>query len=157
VKAARHGRRVFAGERHAQRVGRAVRLLRGEHAAERLLALGERTFEERAPRADRGGLAADLLSLGLELGERAVRRRNRALGLAQRVARLLADLLLPVELPGERVDAAAKRLQVFLLRGRRCGPGPQRKRKKKDAPQALAFPCAETAAMRLATSAWSPR
>jgi len=136
VEAARYRGGVFAGERHAQRVGRAVRLLRGHHAAYRLLALGERAFQDCAPRGDRGRLAANFLSFRPKLCERAIRRRDRAFGGAQRIARLLADLLLLVELPGQRVDAAAQRFQVFLFRGRRCGARPYRKRKKKDAPQA---------------------
>jgi hypothetical protein len=129
VEAARHRRGIIAGERHAERVGRAVRLLGGEHAADRLLALGERALEQRAPRGDRGRLEAHLVSFRPKLAQRAVRRRDRALGFAQAVARLLADLLFLLQFPRQRLDAAAKRLQVFFVACRDGVAAPEREEK----------------------------
>src|SRR5262249_52255586 len=129
VEAARDGGGVLAGKRRAQRVGRAVRLLRGQHACNRLLALGKRTLESRAARRDGGRLPAHFLSLRPQLRERAIGRRNRTLGLAQAVARFLADLFFFVQAAGQRFDGAAKRRQIFFLACRDGVAAPEREEK----------------------------
>jgi hypothetical protein len=130
---------------------------RHEHSRDRLLPLGKRALEAPALGGDSAGLGAHLADLGFEALERAVRLGDGALGVAQRVARFAPRFLLALELAAERLDAAAQRLQVLFFRGRGSGPGPQAERKKEDGPQALTFPCADTAATRRATSAGSPR
>ena len=102
-------------------------------------------------------LGAQVLALRLERGERAVGVRDRALGIAQRIARLALFAFLPLQFLLQRIDAGTKCLQIFLpwraLRGERG----KREREKNGLPQALTLPCAETAAMRFATSSGSPR
>jgi hypothetical protein len=132
-------------------------MAREQHALHGLLPLGERALEAPALIGDGRGFRADLQGLGFELPQGAVRLRNGALRIAQRVARLPAGLLLALEIAAQRLDAASQRLQIFLLRGRDDGAGPQAERKKKDPPQALTLPWAETAAMRFATSSALPR
>jgi hypothetical protein len=103
------------------------------------------------------GLRAKLLALGFERSEGAVRLRDGALGFAQRVAGFAALGFLGVELFLDRGDAAAERFQVLLARCRVRGERRAGKRERDRADQTLALPCAETAAMRLAISSWSPR
>jgi hypothetical protein len=113
--------------------------------------------ERTTPLGDTAGLGAHLARFGGEKRQRSIGGRNRALGLAQRVARLALRAFLFLEVPVERVDAAAQRLQVFFLR--RC-PGcarGQARQEKRDADQAFTFPCAATEATRRATSSGSPR
>jgi hypothetical protein len=132
-------------------------MAREQHACHSPLPFGERALEPPALIGARRSLRADLAGLGFERPQRAVGLRNGALRVAQRVARLAPRLLLVLELTAERLDAALQRLEIFFFRGRSDGAGPQAERKKKDSPQALTFPCAETAAMRFATSSALPR
>src|SRR5438105_10640376 len=104
MERARYLRRILPRKRHAQRVGRAERLARREHAADRAAALAERALEQPPPLGDGERLGAHAAALGLEGGERTVRLRDRALRIAQRVARLFFGLLLFFQLVGERVD-----------------------------------------------------
>jgi hypothetical protein len=67
-----------------------------------------------------------LVSFRPQLAQRAIRGRDRALGLAQAVARLLADLFFLLQLARQRVDAAAKRLQIFFLACRDGVAAPER-------------------------------
>jgi hypothetical protein len=149
--------RALARKRDPQHVGRARCLARGEQAADRRFLPGERAFQRGAPACDPRRLVADLARLRLDSGERAVGLRNGALGVAQRVARFAARAFLALEVVLELLDARAQRFEVGLPRlplraGRR-----EAKREQDEADQALAFPCAATAAMRFSISAWSPR
>jgi hypothetical protein len=158
VQVAREGRRVLSGERDAQRVGRARRLARGQHAADRRLASGSLALKREAATRDARALGAQPPALGLERGERAIGLGDGALGAAQRVARLAPAALFFLQVPLQRVDAAAQGIEVRLPR--RLGLGAERRaarRREEEADQALAFPCAATAAMRLAISSASPR
>jgi hypothetical protein len=157
VQGARHRGRVLAGQQHPHCVGRAARLARGEHAADRRPALGKGALQRFAALGNRGGLDACLPDFRLQRGERAVGLGNRALGLPQRVARLLAGVLLLLELLRQGPDTRAQRGEVFFFRGldRRCRREGQDEGQKPI--QALAFPWADTAAMRCWTSAGSPR
>ncbi len=158
IERARKRAGVVARQGDAQRVGRAGRLARGQHALDRRLALGERALERAAPLGDTGRFAAQAHALGLQRGERAVGFRDGAFGVAQRVARLAASALGPLHLRAECFDATTQCLQLLVLcqRGRRrCCHYHEQQRQA--ANQALTFPCAETAAMRRAASSGSPR
>jgi hypothetical protein len=97
------------------------------------------------------------MPLGFERAQSAVGIRNRALGVAQRVARLAALRLLLAKAGLERLDARAQRLQV-LLAVRRGGRGSgEQEGEDERAAQACALPCAAVAATRRATSSASPR
>jgi hypothetical protein len=147
---------MLARQRNAQRVGRAAGVARGKHAADRRLPRGERALERPAALGERGGLPAQLAALGLQRGERAVRLRDRALRVAQGVARLLAGFFRLVQLLCERPDARAQGCEIVFLRGvsRQCR---ERNGEEQSPLQARAFPCADTSAMRLSISAGSPR
>jgi hypothetical protein len=157
VEVARRRGGIVPRERHTQRFRGTCGVTRHEHSRDRLLALGERALEAPALGGEIAGLGAHLGDLGFDALERAVRLRDGALGIAQRVARFPPGLFLALEIAAERLDAAAQRLQVLFFRRGGSGRGPQAERKKKDGPQALTFPCADTAATRRATSAGSPR
>jgi hypothetical protein len=131
-------------------------MARGEQPPERGLlareALAERAAEPREARE----LGLRRAAFGLELAQRAAGLRNGALGIAQRVARLAPVGLFFAEPRAQRLDARAQRRQVLLAaRVRRAGG--DREQDEKRAPQALAFPWAETAATRRWMSAASPR
>jgi hypothetical protein len=81
---------------------------RGKHAAGRRLPRGERALEGSAALGEGCGLGAQPEALGLQRGERAVRLRDRALRIAQGVARLLAGFFLFLQLLRERPDARAQ-------------------------------------------------
>jgi hypothetical protein len=49
--------------------------------------------------------------------------RDRALGVAQRIARLAAGFFLDFQRFGERLDAAAQRFEVFFFRRPPCRGG----------------------------------
>jgi hypothetical protein len=119
--------------------------------------LRERALQQPALLRDRKRLGAHLAALFFEQRERAVCLRDGALGGAQAITRLFARFLFALELPRERVDAAAQRFEILFFRCREGRGRPQGERKKKDSCQVFAFPCAETAAMRFATSFASPR
>ncbi|MEX2240239.1 MAG: hypothetical protein WD775_06045 [Burkholderiales bacterium] len=128
----------------------------GEQPSERGLlareALAERAAEPREARE----LDLRRAAFGLELAQRAVGFRNGALGVAQRVARLAPVGLFLAEPRAQRLEARAQRRQVLLAaRVRRAGG--DREQDEERAPQALAFPWAETAATRRSMSAASPR
>ena len=109
------------------------------------------------PLGDASSLRTHLARFGGELCQGAVGVRDRALRLAQSVARLAARFFLFAQIAVQRFDAAAQRLQVFFLR---CSPGcagSDAGQKKGEAPQAFAFPWAATEARRRATSSGSPR
>jgi hypothetical protein len=156
VQAAGKRCRILAREGDAQRLGRAPRLARREHAADRRLALGKRALLRPAALSEGGGLRAHLPALGLKCRERAVRVRDGALGVAQRVARFPARFFLLLQLLRQRPDARPQCRQVFFFRGmsRRCGEGDG---EEENPIQARAFPCADTAEMRFAISSASPR
>jgi hypothetical protein len=154
---ARERRGALARERDPQHVGRARRLARGEQAADRRFLRGEGAFQRGAPACDPRRLVANLARLRLDSGERAGGLRDGALGVAQRVARFAARAFLAIEVALQLPDALAQRFEVGLPRlplraGRR-----EAQREQDEADQALAFPCAATAAMRFSISAWSPR
>jgi hypothetical protein len=104
-----------------------------------------------------GGFDAQLPVLGLQRGERAIGIRYGALGVAQGIARFAAGCLLRLQLGLQRLDAAAQRLQVALVRRRLCRERGAGESERNEARQTLALPCAETAAMRRASSSASPR
>jgi hypothetical protein len=130
---------------------------RGEHPSKRGLLAREARLEGLLPARQPRQLRLRRAALGLQVAQRAVGVRDRALGVAQRVARLAPIGFLLVEPGLERLDARAQRLQVLLAAGLRsgaCGEGDA----EEDCPdQGLALPCAETAATRRATSSASPR
>jgi len=132
---------------------------RGQHAADRRLALAGGTLERLSPLGDPGAFGAQPPALGLERGERAIGIGDGALGLAQRIARLALAAFLALEVRLQLLDAPAQGIEVRLPR--RLGLGAERRtarrRREEDADQALAFPCAATAAMRCAISSASPR
>jgi hypothetical protein len=132
-------------------------LARGQHATDCRLALGERALQRLAALGKGGGLGAHLPALRLERGERAIRLRDGALRVAQRVARLLARLFLLLQLPRQRPDALAQGGKVFFFRGVGCGYRREGEQEDQNPIQALAFPWADTAAMRFSISAGSPR
>ena len=151
---------MLAGERDLQRVGRARGVARGQQAPERGLLAREALAERAAERREARELGLRRAALGLESAQRAVGFRNGALGVAQRVARLAPVGLLVAEPGLQRLDARAQRGQVLLAAGLRGVPGGgrgERQRNEARAPQALAFPWAETAATRRSISAASPR
>ncbi len=149
--------RIVAGEHRAQRLRGGERLARQQHALYRGLALGERALEELAPLRKLRDLHLELSAFQLQRGQRAIGVRDRALRVAQRIARFAALGFLPVELARERFDAAAQRAQCLLARRRLRGEGRGGQREQERARQTFALPCAETAATRRATSAASPR
>jgi hypothetical protein len=148
---------MLAGERDLERVRRARGVARGEQPPERVLLARQARFQRtaRARQPLEPGLRG--AALGLQRAQRAVGFRDRALGIAQRVARLAPVGFLLAEPRAQRLDACAQRRQVLLaarVRGQRRGEdedGDER------ALQARAFPWAETAATRRAMSAASPR
>jgi hypothetical protein len=96
-------------------------------------------------------------ALGFQVAQRAIGIRDRALGVAQRVARLSPVGFLLAQARLERLDARAQRVQVLLAAGLRRGARGEGATEEERADQGLALPCAETAAARCATSAASPR
>src|SRR5258708_6931354 len=94
---------------------------------------------------------------GLERGERTVRLRDRALGGAQRVARLAAGSFFFLQLLAQPFDSATKRLQVFFFCGRKRIQREKKQRKKRKSLQAFALSSLPTTARRLAISSPSPR
>ena len=109
--------------------------------------------------------------LGLQRSERPIGFGDGFLGRAQSVARLATLGFLFLELSAEPFDAVAQRLQVGFLRrlrpARRQGEQAGQRyctkprfaagMKRRVAPQARAFPCVATEAVRRATSSASPR
>ena len=114
-------------------------------------------LQRGAPLRNVGRFGAQPAAFGLQQGERAGSLGDRPLRAAQRIARFLARFLLALELAIQRLDAPAQRLQLFLPACRLCRASGDGKRQEKGAGQACTFPCADTAAMRLATSSASPR
>ncbi|TMI00338.1 MAG: hypothetical protein E6H43_11855 [Betaproteobacteria bacterium] len=157
MQRARESRGVIAGERHPQGVWPAAGVTGGEHALDAGLALGERALERAASLRDLRRLGAQALALRLERGERAVGVGDRALGIAQRIARLALFAFPALQFLLQRIDAGTQRLQIFLPRRALRGERGKREREKQRPPQALTLPCADTAAMRFATSSASPR
>jgi hypothetical protein len=106
---------------------------------------------------DPTGLGAHLARFAAEARERAVRVRDRALGIAQRIARLAGGGLLPFQLASDGVDAPAQRFEILFLTG---APGRDRspgEKQENETLQTFAFPCAATEAARRAISSASPR
>jgi hypothetical protein len=148
---------IVARKRGAHEIGRAGRLACHEQPLERPAALGEQPLELAAAPRDARRLGARARAVGGEPRQAAVRFRDRALGIAQRVARLAARGFLRFELALQRLDAAAQLLQLgFARRPDRRGRG-EGERQSAEADQTLALPCADTAAVRRATSSASPR
>jgi hypothetical protein len=150
--------RTLSGEREAHHVRRTRGRARRKQPAEGRLPCREFLLEAAALLAERGDGFARPPSLGLEPGQRAGRLGDGGFGSAQRLARLAPVALAAVELGLERFDARPQRAQVLLAGRRRI----RRRRGENDGEgeggdQALALPCAETAAIRRATSSPSPR
>jgi hypothetical protein len=93
----RDRRRISAGECDAHGVGSACGGARAEHALERSTALGEQALGAAAALGDASGVGAQRARLGLQRGEGAVRIRDGALGIAQRVACFAPGLFLGLE------------------------------------------------------------
>jgi len=91
--------RIPAGERHAHGVGSACGGARGEHALERGAPLGELALGAAAALGDASGVGAQAARLGLQRDQGAVRIRDGALGIAQRVARFAPRLFLGFQFP----------------------------------------------------------
>jgi len=113
---ARDRRRIVAGKRHPQRVGRRRRGASGEHALERGALRGQPLLLLAAALADALRRGAQRALLGGEPREAAVRLRDGALGVAQRVARLAARAFLRFQLLGQRVDARAQLRKLLFPR-----------------------------------------
>jgi hypothetical protein len=109
------------------------------------------------PRAEPRELRLRRPALAFEPAQPAVGIRYRALGVAQRVARLAPVRLLLAQAGLERFDARAQRLQVLLASGLRAGARAERKGDEERPDQGFTLPWAETAATRRAISAASPR
>jgi len=150
-----HARRIVARQRGAHDVRRGERLACQEQPLDGRLPVGERSLEPLALLGDARSLGAQLPSFAVQLGKGAIGLRNGALRLAQGIARFALLVFLGLQLFLERFDPLAQALQIARrrLRGEYRGGDDERSR----ADQALALPCAETAAMRLATSLASPR
>jgi hypothetical protein len=150
-------RGVASGKRDAQGVRGSGGGRRDQDALDRRFPFRNLTNQQIALLADASGLGAHLARLGGEARQRPVGVGDRALGVAQRVARLALRAFLLLQVAVERLDAAAQRFQVFFL-GRGHGrAGSESQQKKRDALQAFTFPCAATEATRRATSSGSPR
>jgi hypothetical protein len=157
VQAPRDVGGMLAGERDLERVRRARGVTRGEQPAERALLARQARLERAALAREARQRRLRGTALGLQRAQRAVGFRDRALGIAQRVARLAPVGLLLAEPRAQRLDARAQRRQVLLavrVRGQRRGEDQDREQR---ALQARAFPWADTAATRRAISAASPR
>jgi hypothetical protein len=157
VQAPRDVGGVLARERDLQRVGRARGVARGEEAPERGLAPLELVAQRAVARGEALELGLRAAALCLQQPQLAVGLRDRALGVAQRVARLAAAGFLLAEIVAQRLDAAAQRRQVLLaarMRGRARG---DEQAEDEAADQAFALPWALTAATRRSISAGSPR
>jgi hypothetical protein len=155
VDLARNRRRIVAGERHPQRVGPWGRGAGGEHALESLALRGETALRLAPALADAARRRAQRALLGLQGGEAAVRLRDGALRVAQRVARLAPCAFLLLQLLRDGVDARAQPRQLLLPRLRLRAADQEEEEERTN--QALALPCAATAAMRFSISAGSPR
>ncbi len=112
---------------------------------------------EGAARREAADLGAGLARRGFLRLQRAVGGGNRHLGGAQRVARLAPVGFPALQFGPQRFDARAQRRKVFLPRRPQRRAGGEQQGGSEKGFQALVFPCAATAAMRLATSAGSPR
>jgi hypothetical protein len=130
---------------------------RGEHPAKRGLLARETRLERLVPARQPRQLCLRRAALGLQVAQRAVGVRDRALRVAQRVARLALVGFLLAEPGLERLDTRAQRLQVFLAACVRSGTRGEGEAEEQRPDQGLALPCAETAATRRATSPASPR
>jgi hypothetical protein len=148
---------VVAGKRHAQGVGGAARLARREQALDRRFALGRCALEVAALGREARRLATQGARLGLQRGEGAVDVRDGALRIAQRVARFPARRFPGLELAAQGIDPRAQLAQLVRPRRRLRGACREAQREDEDPRQTLVFPCADTAAMRFATSSASPR
>jgi hypothetical protein len=149
--------RVVSRKHDAQRVGRAACRPRGEHALDRRLAFRILNLQCLTLLGYTGGRGAHRARFGGEPRERAVRVGDRALGVAQRVARLALRRLAAPDFLVQLVDTPAQRLELVFLRrspGRNRG---QRERDTRGAAQTFILPCAATEAVRRATSSGSPR
>jgi len=85
---------------------------RRQHARDGIPALRGGALQGGAPLCDAARFAAQRALLGLQARERAVRLRYRALGVLQRVARLAAAFFLFLDLPRDRLYAAAQGAEV---------------------------------------------
>jgi hypothetical protein len=132
-------------------------LSREQHALDCRLPLGERFLQRLASRRKARAIGLQLPAFRLQCSERAIGIRDGALGFAQRIARFGARCFLLLELFRERADAAAQLVEISFTRGCECGKCRARSYEAERAYQALALPCAETAAMRRSISAASPR
>ena len=130
---------------------------RGEQARECILLRFQRAFLEAAPRAELADGGAGLARGGLLRPQLAIGGGNRHLRAAQRVARLAPVGFAALEVGLERIDARAQRGQVLFPCRSLRRQGSDQNCTQEDPVQALVFPCAATAAIRLAISAWSPR
>jgi hypothetical protein len=130
---------------------------RGEHPAERGLLALEARLERPLPAREARELRLRRAALGFKVAQRAVGVRDRALRVAQSVARLAPVGFLFAESGLERLDARAQRPQVFLAAGERGRARGEGDAEDERPDQGLAFSCTETAATRRATSSASPR
>jgi hypothetical protein len=132
-------------------------MARDEHALDRSLALRRQPLEPVPSLGDARRLRPQAPALRRGLRERAVCPRDGALGIAQRVARLVALGLLAFQLLLQRLDAAAQCPELLLVGRRDRGGRREQRGEEEQAGQAFAFPWADTAAMRRSTSPGSPR
>ncbi|HUQ25728.1 MAG TPA: hypothetical protein VM140_08665 [Burkholderiales bacterium] len=161
MQLARDRRGIVAGKRHSQRFRRRRGGARREHALQGAALCGEPFLRLAAALADARRRRAQGALLGLQRREAAVRLRDGALGVAQRVARFAPRAFLFLQLFRQRVDARAQPRQLLLprlrLRDADQESEAERWRERGKTAQVLALPCAATAAMRFSISAGSPR
>jgi hypothetical protein len=157
VDLARNRSGIVAGERYPQRVRARRGGAGGEHAFERLALRGETPLRLAPPLADAPCGRAQRALLGCQAREAAVRLRDRAFRVAQRIARLAPRAFLLLELRRDRVDAVAQLRQLFFAGIRLRAAGGERNGQAEQPDQTFALPCAATAAMRFSISAGSPR
>jgi hypothetical protein len=157
MKRSREPHGILAGERYPHGVIRAAGVAGDEHALYGRFALAQRCLESATLLGNFPRLGAQRAAFALERGEGAVGLRDGPLRGAQRIARFFARLFLVLELLAQLLDAAAKRPEVFLFRRAGAEREKRQQNKKRLEDQAFAFPWLTTAAVRLATSAASPR
>jgi len=169
--------RIVARKHEAQGIGCACRMTCREQARDRRLLASDFVLERTPARVERRRRTAYRRRLVIERRECAVDLRDGSFRFAQRVARLPSRGFLFFERGGEGGDPFAQIGEIArlcrtlclrpLLGWRRADladavyrrdeqRGKQRERGAR-APQAFALPCAETAAMRCATSSAFPR
>jgi hypothetical protein len=148
---------ILSGERGAHDVRSAAgKRARGEQPSKGRALAVQRALQPRAAPLEQRNLLAARARLRLERAQRAAGVGDRALRIAQRVARFAPVRLAAFQLAAQRLDPRAQCREILFL-GRVRRRRQRENEEEKDRSQALALPCAATAARRFSTSAASPR